>query len=57
MNKELKVLEIGSYYGILGNLINPHVKEYHGQELSTHAANYAKKNFNLNIITDQLDEK
>ena len=56
LNKELKVLEIGSYYGILGNLINPHVKEYHGQELSTHAANYAKKNFNLNIITDQLEE-
>jgi len=56
LNKELKVLEIGSYYGVLGNLINPHVKEYHGQELSTHAANYAKKNFNLNIITDQLEE-
>ena len=56
LNKDLKVLEIGSYYGVLGNLINPHVKEYHGLELSTHAANYAKKNFNLNIITEQPEE-
>ena len=56
LNKKIKVLEIGSYYGVLGNLINPHVKEYHGLELSTHAANYAKKNFSLNIITEQPEE-
>jgi len=56
LNKDFKVLEIGSYYGVLGNLINPHVKEYHGLELSTHAANYAKKNFNLNVITEQPEE-
>jgi len=56
LNKDHKILEIGAYYGILGNLINPHVKEYHGLELSTHAANYAKKNFNLNMITEKPEE-
>ena len=55
LKKDLKVLEIGSYYGVLGNLIKPHVKEYHGLELSTHAATYAKKNFDLNIIEDHLE--
>ena len=56
LNKDLKVLEIGSYYGVLGNLINPCVKEYHGLELSTHAANYAEKNFNLKTITEKPEE-
>ena len=56
LNKEHKILEIGAYYGILGNLISPHVKEYHGLELSTHAANYAKKNFNLNMITEKPEQ-
>ena len=56
LNKEIKVLEIGSYYGVLGNLIKPLVKEYHGLELSTHAANYAKKKFYLNIIECHLED-
>ncbi len=56
LKNDHKVLEIGSYYGILGNLIKPCVKEYYGLELSTHAAAYAKKNFDLNIIGDHLED-
>ena len=46
LNQNSVVLEIGSYYGILGNLIKPHVKNYTGLELSIHAVEYSKKNFN-----------
>tara|TARA_B100000780_G_scaffold35974_1_gene22453 strand:- start:456 stop:1355 length:900 start_codon:yes stop_codon:yes gene_type:complete len=56
LNKDFKVLEIGSYYGVLGNLIRPNVKEYLGLELSAHAANYAKKNYNLDIIGDHPEK-
>ena len=56
LSKDHKVLEIGSYYGILGNIIKPHVKEYTGLELSKHAAEYSKKNFGLNITTEPLDQ-
>jgi 2-polyprenyl-3-methyl-5-hydroxy-6-metoxy-1,4-benzoquinol methylase len=50
------ILEIGSYYGILGNIIKPHVKSYMGLELSKHATRYSKKKFNLNIINQSLKE-
>ena len=56
LNKDHKVLEIGSYYGILGNIIKPHVKEYTGLELSKHAAEYSNKNFQLNIANEPLEE-
>ena len=56
LDKDKKVLEIGSYYGILGNLIKPNVKEYQGLELSSHAASYAKKNFDLDIIEYHLED-
>ena len=56
LNKNHKVLEIGSYYGILGNIINSHVKNYTGVELSKHAAEYSKKNYNLNVINESLDK-
>jgi len=56
LSKDHKVLEIGSYYGILGNIIKPHVKEYTGLELSKHAAEYSKKNFGLNIVSEPLEK-
>ena len=48
------VLEIGSYYGVLGNIIKPHVNNYTGLELSKHAAEYSKKKYSLNIKNDSL---
>ena len=56
LNQNCDVLEIGSYYGILGNIIKPYVKNYTGLESSRHAVNYSKKNFNLNAI-NQSSEK
>ena len=56
IDKDHKVLEIGSYYGILGNIIKPHVKEYTGLELSKHAAEYSNENFGLNIANEPLVE-
>ena len=56
LNQDSNVLEIGSYYGILGNIIKPNVKNYIGLELSKHAALYSKKKFNLNIINQSLNE-
>ena len=56
LNNNHKVLEIGSYYGILGSIIKPHVKNYTGVELSRHASEYSKKNYNLNVISESLDK-
>ena len=56
LNKNHKVLEIGSYYGILGNIIKPHVKDYTGLELSKHAAEYSRKNYNLKVTNEPLDK-
>ena len=56
LSENHKVLEIGSYYGILGNIIKSHVKEYTGLELSKHAAEYSKKNFGLDITTEPLEK-
>ena len=56
LNNNHKVLEIGSYYGILGSIIKPHVKNYTGVELSRHASEYSKKNYNLNVINESLDK-
>ena len=54
LNLNQKVLEIGSYYGVLGSIIKPNVKSYTGLELSRHASQYAKNNFNLNIVNKPL---
>ena len=54
LNQNSDVLEIGSYYGILGNIIKPHVKSYTGLESSRHAVEYSKKNFSLNAINQPL---
>ena len=56
LNKNCTVLEIGAYYGVLGKLIQPLVKEYTGLELSKHASDYSKNNSNLNIITQSIEE-
>ena len=56
LNQDSTVLEIGSYYGILGNIIKPHVNSYMGLELSKHATQYSKKKFSLNIINQSLKE-
>ena len=55
LTKESNVLEIGSYYGVLGSLLKPRVKEYNGIELSKHGANFSKKNFNLKIYNDKFE--
>ena len=55
LTKESNVLEIGSYYGVLGSLLKPRVKEYNGIELSKHGADFSKKNFNLKIYNDKFE--
>ena len=50
------VLEIGSYYGAFGSQIVKKVKSYTGIELSPHACEYAKRNFNLNIRNQNIYE-
>tara|TARA_Y100001960_G_C14654181_1_gene817491 strand:+ start:372 stop:1262 length:891 start_codon:yes stop_codon:yes gene_type:complete len=54
LKEQYNVLEIGSYYGVLGNIIKPHVNNYTGLELSKHAAEYSKKKYSLNIKNDSL---
>jgi 2-polyprenyl-3-methyl-5-hydroxy-6-metoxy-1,4-benzoquinol methylase len=54
LKKKSNVLEIGSYYGVLGNLIKPYVDNYTGLELSKHAAEYSKKKYSLNVMNDSL---
>ena len=55
-NKDKLVLEVGSYYGVFGNIIKPNVKNYSGLELSKHGADYSKKNYNLEIFNETIDE-
>jgi len=52
------VLEIGSYYGVLGNIVNKSklIKSYSGLELSEHGVNFSKKNYNLNIINGTIED-
>ena len=54
LNANSAVLEIGLYYGVLGNIVKRHVKKYIGLELSTHACQYAKKNYNLDFISETI---
>jgi 2-polyprenyl-3-methyl-5-hydroxy-6-metoxy-1,4-benzoquinol methylase len=49
INKDKDVLEIGSYYGVLGSLIKNKVKSYTGIEYSKSASKYAIKKFDLKI--------
>ena len=55
-NKDQSVLEVGSYYGVFGNIIKPNVKNYSGLELSKHGSNYSKKNYNLEIFNETIEE-
>ena len=56
LNINHNVLEIGSYYGVLGSVIKSHVKNYTGLELSKHAAEFSKKNYKLNVINESLNK-
>jgi len=49
INPNDEVLEVGSYYGVLGSLLKEKVKHYEGIEFSKYASMYAKKNYNLKI--------
>lgn len=57
ININSSVLEIGSYYGVLGNILNKSklIKKYSGLELSEHAATFSKNQFNLNIINETIE--
>ena len=57
INIDSSVLEIGSYYGVLGNILNKSklIKKYSGLELSEHAAKFSKSQFNLNIINETIE--
>ena len=55
-NKDQSVLEVGSYYGVFGNIIKPNVKNYSGVELSKHGSDYSKKNYNLEIFNETIEE-
>ena len=56
INKDMNVLEIGAYYGVLGSVLKDKVKNYSGLELSAHSANYAKSNFKLNIYNETIED-
>ena len=56
LNKDINILEIGSYYGALGSIIKNKVKNYSGLELSNHGSNYSKKEFDLNIFNETIEE-
>ena len=55
-DKNKSVLEIGSYYGVFGSIINPNVKSYSGLELTKHGSEYARKNYNLKIFNETLED-
>jgi 2-polyprenyl-3-methyl-5-hydroxy-6-metoxy-1,4-benzoquinol methylase len=55
-HKDHSVLEVGSYYGVFGNIIKPNVKKYSGLELSKHGSDYSKKNYNLEIFNESIEE-
>ena len=55
ISKEMNVLEIGAYYGVLGSVLKDKVKNYSGLELSLHSTNYAKDNFKLNIYNETIE--
>ena len=54
--RDISILEIGSYYGVLGSIINDKVKKYSGLELSKHGANFSKKTFNLEIFNESIEQ-
>ena len=58
INSDSSVLEIGSYYGVLGNILNKSklVKKYSGLELSEHAVTFSKNQFNLNVINETIEK-
>ena len=55
-NKDMTVLEIGSYYGVLGSVLKNKFKNYSGLELSVHGSDYAKNNYGLNIHNETIED-
>ena len=55
LHSDTEVLEIGSYYGVLGDLIKPLVKKYEGVEISSHAVEYSKKK-NLDVYNESIED-
>ena len=49
-NNNVKLLEIGSYYGAFASEIIGFVQNFDGIELSAHARKYAKDNFKINYL-------
>lgn len=54
INKNDDVMEIGSYYGAFGSEIKDKVNSYTGLELSKHASQYSKDEFNLNVVNKSI---
>ena len=61
INLNGNVLEIGSYYGVFANIANKDIKNFSSIELSMHARDFAKKNYNIDSINQDpikyLDNK
>ena len=51
-----EVLEIGSYYGVFGSIINRKVKKYKGIELSSHAVEFAQKKYSLDVESKTINQ-
>lgn len=56
LDHEKEILEVGSYYGVFGNILKSHVKSYSGLELSKHGVDFSKKKFDLNIFNETIEE-
>ena len=56
LSKDKDLLEIGSYYGAFGSEVLEHVKSYTGLEISTHAANFSKNKYKLNIYNTTVEQ-
>ena len=56
VDKSKEVLEIGSYYGVFGSIINPEVKKYKGIELSAHGVEFSKKKYSLDAESKSIDQ-
>lgn len=56
LDKSKQVLEIGSYYGVFGSIINKAVGTYTGIELSRDAVKFSKNEYGLNVENKSIDK-
>ena len=54
--KNYQEVEDRKYISALGSIIKSKVKNYSGLELSIHGSNYSKKEFDLNIFNETIEE-